>query len=218
MSLLLKTSLTFIKLLFIIQLFLCDVLNSSGFLFGFAGGIWSESLKMYLHELLSSAWMTVWKNVWGWKTSVHMGLSDNFLRKTLKRRFLAKMFNYCLIKIGQAICWLRSCPHLAWWLVHHVWESHFQLTCVICQPPNCNDEQSCYQLSMGHMEGWVTNRLQPYHTDLGVFKQANQHATPEPLPLRLEPRKGRWRKWGHGYALDALLSSLFTGKWNRTNK
>lgn len=39
MSLLLKTSLTFIKLLFIIQLFLCDVLNSSGFLFGFAGGI-----------------------------------------------------------------------------------------------------------------------------------------------------------------------------------
>ena len=91
---------------------------------------------------------------------MHMGVSDNFLRETKKKkkkreRFLAKMFNYRLIKTGHAICWLGCCPHL--WGVPRDWLAMCErepspMASVICQPPNWNDEQSCHRLSMGHME------------------------------------------------------------------
>lgn len=136
------------------------------------------------------------------------GIEWQLLKENLKKEVLAKMFNYCLIKTGQAICWLGSGPHLAWWLVRHVWESHLQLTSVICQPPNCNDEQSCYQLSKGHMEGWVTNRLQPHHTGSECLNRRTNMPLPSHFHLDWNPA-GTVREVGSWVfiRLDFLLDS-----------
>lgn len=39
-----------------------------------------------------------------------MELSDKFLKETLKYKFLARIFNDCLIQASQAVCYLGSCP------------------------------------------------------------------------------------------------------------
>lgn len=83
-----------------------------------------------------------------------MELSDKFLKETLKYKFLARIFNDRLIQAGQAVCYLGSCPLLREGLVIGCpsVRRHLELTSVICQPLNYNDGQSCYQLSMGHMD------------------------------------------------------------------
>ena len=148
-------------------------------------------------NFLSSAWMAVWKNVWRRRKAVHMGVSDNFLRETKKKeRFLAKMFNYRLIKTGHAICWLGCCPHL--WGVPRDWLAMCErepspMASVICQPPNWNDEQSCHRLSMGHMEWWANEQTM---SQTQGFSQANQPLTgpfSRGWSQRLTLCKERWR-------------------------
>lgn len=143
----------------------------------------NDSVKKCLEKEKSSAYGSEWQLLKG-------------NQKKKKERFLAKMFNYRLIKTGHAICWLGCCPHL--WGVPRDWLAMCErepspMASVICQPPNWNDEQSCHRLSMGHMEWWANEQTMSQKQG---FSQANQPLTGPSSPgwsQRLTLCKERWR-------------------------